>query len=49
LTVVAIVEVRSPAVGAFVRFVTVVIVPAVIFVGLATEVGNVTPAAAVTV
>ena len=43
------VAVKSPALGAFVRFVTVVIVPAVMFVGLATDVGNVTPAAAVTV
>jgi hypothetical protein len=41
--------VKSPTVGALVRFVAVVIVPAVMFVGLATEFGNVTPAAAVTV
>lgn len=49
LRLVFIVAVKSPAVGAFVRFVTVVIVPAVIFVGLETLDGNVTPAAAVTV
>ena len=49
VTLVFIVAVRSPTVGAFVKFVTVVIVPAVMFVGLDTEDGNVTPAAAVTV
>jgi hypothetical protein len=38
----------APAVSVL-TLVAVVIVPAVMFVGLATEVGNVTPAAAVTV
>ena len=36
-TEVFMVDVRSPLVGALVRFVTVVIVPAVMLVGLATE------------
>ena len=49
VTLVFMVEVKSPLVGAFVRLVTVVIMPPVIFVGLATDVGKVTPAAAVTV
>jgi len=49
VTLVFMVAVRSPFVGAFVRLVTVVIVPAVILVGLATELGKVTTAAAVTV
>src|SRR3990167_3850843 len=39
VTLVFIVAVRSPFVGAFVRFVTVVIVPAVIFVVLAGTAG----------
>jgi hypothetical protein len=41
VTLAFITAVRSPAVGAFVKFVTVVIVPAVIFVVLATVAGNV--------
>lgn len=41
-----IVAVKSPAVGALVKFVTVVMVPAVIFVGDAITEGTVTPAAA---
>ena len=43
-----IVAVKSPDVGALVRLVTVVIVPAVMLVGLAMLDGKVTPAAAVT-
>jgi hypothetical protein len=39
-----IVVVKSPLVGALVKLVTVVIVPPVILVGLATVEGNVTPA-----
>jgi hypothetical protein len=41
--------VKSPTVGALVRLVAVVTVPAVMLVGLATDAGKVTPAAAVTV